>query len=137
MIDRPAEKVWKFVTNLSNMPKWDPGVLEARQTSAGPFGAGATFETTHANQTYSFRVIEYEVNRKYTFEFALGPLKGTRLSQTFETIDDKTRLTETIDPKIGGFYKLLGTYVARRLKRVDRANVDNVKFVLESEAPPA
>jgi uncharacterized protein YndB with AHSA1/START domain len=38
LIDRPVEEVWKFVMDLSKLPKWNTGILEAKQTSAGPLG---------------------------------------------------------------------------------------------------
>ena len=38
IVDRPREQIWTFMTDLSNTPKWDPGVPQVRQTSAGPVG---------------------------------------------------------------------------------------------------
>ncbi|MBF8283384.1 MAG: hypothetical protein HW378_2299 [Anaerolineales bacterium] len=35
MINRPVEEVWKFMSNWENGPKWDCGVVEARQISEG------------------------------------------------------------------------------------------------------
>jgi uncharacterized protein YndB with AHSA1/START domain len=42
IIDRPIADVWKFMTDISNTPKWDPGVLEVRLTSASPPRLGTT-----------------------------------------------------------------------------------------------
>jgi len=30
IVERPVEEVWKFMTDLENTPKWDPGVLEVK-----------------------------------------------------------------------------------------------------------
>jgi uncharacterized membrane protein len=35
MINRPVEEVWKFMSHWENGPKWDCGVVEARQISEG------------------------------------------------------------------------------------------------------
>ena len=44
-IDRPVEEVWKFITDLSNMPKWS-NILESKQTSPGPMGVGTMIQDT-------------------------------------------------------------------------------------------
>ena len=134
MVDRPAESVWNFVTDLSNLPRWDSGVLEAKQTSTGPFGVDSTFLTTHRWLKYSFRCSEDEPDHRFSFEFSQGPMKGTKLSMDLETIEEKTSLTLSIDPKIGGVLKLLGPYLNRSLRGHNRASADNVKRILESEA---
>lgn len=46
-INRSAEDVWKFITDVSNGPKWDEGLTEWRQTFAGPLGVGTTFRAIH------------------------------------------------------------------------------------------
>jgi uncharacterized protein YndB with AHSA1/START domain len=33
IIDRPVEEVWRFVTDVEKMVKFDPGVLEVKVTS--------------------------------------------------------------------------------------------------------
>jgi hypothetical protein len=62
MVNCPAEDVWKFITDLSSSPKWDPCCLEARQTSAGPLEVGTTYQLRRSRtpKTPNFRVIEYE-----------------------------------------------------------------------------
>ncbi len=45
VIDRPPDDVWKFMVDLHNTPRWDPGVLEIRQTSQGAFGLGSTLQS--------------------------------------------------------------------------------------------
>jgi len=134
VIDRSVDEVWKFVTDLSNLPKWDSGVLEAKQTSAGPFGVGSTFLTRHRRMTYSFRCSEYEPNHKFSFEFSKGPMKGAKASISFETIEEKTSATFAMDPKIGGVLKLLGPYLNRSLRGHNQASAASVKRILESEA---
>jgi uncharacterized protein YndB with AHSA1/START domain len=136
MIDRPVEDVWKFMTNLSNLPKWDSGVLEAKQTSPEPLGVGSTFLTRHKWMTYSFRCSEYEPNHRFSFEFSQGPMKGAKASVNLEAIEEKTSAMFTIDPKIGGVLKLLGPYLNRSLRGHNQESAASVKRILESEAKP-
>ena len=136
MIDRPVEEVGKFMSDLSNVPKWDTSISEVRQTSAGPLGVGSTcdYKEKMRNTTVSMRVTEYEPNRRLSFEHTSGPFKGSTLTYSLEIIEEKTRVTRTDDLKLSGFYKLLGPLVARRMKRGIAAGFGNLKRLLESEA---
>jgi uncharacterized protein YndB with AHSA1/START domain len=137
-IDRPIEDVWKFVTDLSNMPKWNPEVLEPKLTSAGPLGVGATAQFSakmrNTTMTISIRVTEYEPNRRISFEHISGPLKGTIESDSVETIEGKTRFTRTADLRYSGFYKLVGPFITPSMRRGVVASLGAAKRVLESEA---
>jgi uncharacterized protein YndB with AHSA1/START domain len=134
MIDRPVEEVWKFVTDLSKLPKWNTEVLEAKQTSAGPIGVGATLQTRSSNMVSDIKVVEYEPNRKCTMEFTSGPVKGTKERSSVENVEGKTRFTRTADLKFSGIYKLVGPFFTPRLKREYAGSVGNLKRILESEA---
>jgi uncharacterized protein YndB with AHSA1/START domain len=134
MIDRPVEEVWKFVNDLSKLPKWNTEVLEAKQTSAGPIGVGTTLQTRSSNMAADIKVIEYEPGRKCTMEFTSRPLKGTIERSSVENVEGKTRFTRTADLKFSGVYKLVGPFLTPRLKREYVASVGNLKRILESEA---
>ena len=45
LIRRSPEEVWAFLGNLKNVPKWDQGVGDVRQTSQGAPGVGTEFQT--------------------------------------------------------------------------------------------
>jgi hypothetical protein len=136
MIDRPAGVVWNFIIDLSNS-KWDPYCLEARQTSAGPIGVGATFQLIRSKtpKVHDLRVIQYDPGAlKMTIESTSGPAKGTKQQFSMETIEGKTRLTRTFDLKYSGFYKLLGPFSTGMLKREATADLENIKRMVESKA---
>jgi len=42
-IERPAEVVWDYFTDVSHDPEWNPSAIKARRTSDGPLGVGSTF----------------------------------------------------------------------------------------------
>ena len=134
-IDRTAEVVWRFLTDLANTPMWDPGVLEVTQTSSGPVGVGTTIQSKHPkNRVLNARAVEYEPNHKFTLEFTSGPIRGTKVSYSIEPIEGKTKLTRTFDLKFSGAYKLVGPFIARGARRDSGAEVNNVKRILESES---
>jgi uncharacterized protein YndB with AHSA1/START domain len=137
MIDRPVEEVWKFIIDLSKVPTWNTSISDVRQTSTGPLGVGSTydFKEKTMNATISMRIIEYEPNRRWSFEHTSGPSKGTILTLSVETIEGKTRLTEDHDIKLNGFYKLLRLFItSSRIRKYLVVGLGNAKRILESEA---
>ena len=136
LINRPAEAVWKFITDWSNNPKWDKDSVETKQTPTGPLGVGTTLQFRRCTfpKISDARVLEYEPNRKFTFEGTSGPMKGLIVTMSLEAVEGKTRLTETDDYKLGGFYRLLVPFMVGTPKRNAEARVGNVKRILESEA---
>jgi len=133
-VDRPAEAVWRFISDPSNGPKYEPGVIEAKQTSSGPAGVGSTFQSKRTKEgIVTFRCTEYEPNRKFTLEITNTPISGTTEGVSIEGLNGKTGLTLTVQTKMGGFYRLVGPFVARSFKSQSETILSNVKRILESE----
>lgn len=68
----PAEEVYAFLAETANLPRWQSGVVEARQTSPGPMavGATATIERRIMGQKVraDLRVAELVPNRRIVLE---------------------------------------------------------------------
>jgi uncharacterized membrane protein len=134
IIDSPIEEVWKFLIDLSNVPKWETAILEMRMTSAGPVSVGSTWDVRRKDKRIiPQRCIEYEPNRKFSFEVPSGVAKGTIGTYSMETIEGKTRFTATVDFKVNGFYKLIGPFIIRGERKEGVASLGNLKRILESE----
>jgi carbon monoxide dehydrogenase subunit G len=139
IVDRPVETVWEFISDLqTNGPKYEPDLIEKKQTSPGPARVGSTFQSKRSKypRIVSFRTTEYEPNSKLTLEFTNTPLSGSTQSLSVENLDGKTRLTLTLELKLGGFYRIVGPFVARSFKRQNKTILSNIKRILESEARP-
>jgi uncharacterized protein YndB with AHSA1/START domain len=138
LINRPVEDVWKFISDWSNAPKWMPGALEVKQTSAGPLGVGATLESRWQSKRLSkgaSRVTEYEPGRKITlYNTAPQMIRGSRESLGLENVEGKTKLNSACEWKFNGIYRLVGPSLVGRLRKSNEAMVSNVKRIMESEA---
>jgi carbon monoxide dehydrogenase subunit G len=139
IIDRPVDEVWRFVTDVEKMVKFDPGVLEVKVTSAGPNGVGTTAMSKRSDGVYTFRCTEYELNRRFFLEFTSekgrgAALRGTREGVVLEPMDGKTKLDSVWDLKLNGFYRLMGPMLSRSVKKQSEALVGNIKRMIESEA---
>jgi uncharacterized protein YndB with AHSA1/START domain len=137
VVHRPVEELWRFITDWSNSPKWDVGIVEMKQTSTGPFGVGATFTQIRRStpKETDMRVIEYVLNRKLVFEVPTGPGKGSKFTFEMQDVDGKARFTETDDYKWNGFYRVLAPFFGGTLRRNCASRVGNIKRILETEAP--
>ena len=133
LIDSPAEEVWDFVTDLSNLAKTTPNAPELRHVAPGPLGLGTTFSGKDGRLSLTVRVTAFDPNRRFVGEFVTPRfMKGTTDDYALESIDGKTRLTETWDSKLNGLFKVLGPFFAPRTKRDVITRLDNVKRILET-----
>jgi len=133
MIDRPTETVWKFYTNLSNIPSLDSYIHEAKQDTPGEFGKGSTFSLKMDKWTLTMKVTEFEPNRKLVYEcVSPSSLKGSTDTYTLETFEGKTKFVETMDVKSNGFFRLAGSFFGNKAKEDSSVRLNTLKRKLES-----
>ena len=134
-IKRPVEVVWAFIVDPANNHKWDPGTLAVRQTSDGPMGVGTTLIATVnliGRRYLDVRIIGFDPHRSVSFEFASGPVMGTRVRYDVERIGaSETRLTRSFEPRLKGAWALLRPVVAWSARRHKADEVASVKRILE------
>ena len=137
LINRPAEEVWKFMSQVENMPKWDRGVLEARQTSKDPAGVGSTIQVVRQllgrRRIANLRVSEYVPNQSLAVQARRGQITG-QVRYTFEPVERGTRMTSTAEVTLGGWWKLITPLLVPMLDRDGRDDLANVKRVMEARA---
>ena len=134
VIDQPVERVFSFATDLNNNVRWQSEVLEVAQTSAGPFGLGATYRCV--NKFMGRRVetegliFEYEPQKKCSFKFTSGPVTGES-SFLFEPVESGTMFTTTGELNLG-FFSLTQWIVRRVAKELIQKDLMKLKHVLEN-----
>ena len=137
LIERPADVIWRFVTDFSRAPEYDPNIISVKQTSEGPLAVGTDFELTDKKVGKAmFRTIEYDPDRKLTW-VVTSPraFEGSKHGIILEDVGGKAKLTITWDLKLGGLYWLLGPYLALGMKKSTGAEVNGIKRILETGAP--
>ncbi len=76
VIHRPIDEVFRFATNLSNIPLWVSGA-QITLLSAGPFGEGTQFEETLMRfgraAVSVVEVTNYQVNGNFDFQTITAP----------------------------------------------------------------
>ena len=143
-IDRPAEEIWNFMFNLKNVPKWDPGVVEARLTNEPPLErVGATIQTLGegGKDRGTVRVSEFETYRKLVLTFVSttgdrGRVKDAKLTYTFEPMGNQTVLTRVVEAKMVGFWRLFQPLATRRIDKDSRQEAANIKMLFQGRPGP-
>jgi carbon monoxide dehydrogenase subunit G len=132
IINSPVKAVWGFVSDLSKLTEWHPGVLEVKWEK--PLGHGSIFELTVqrlGRRRTICTITEYEINRSIGWETRL---MSNRLKVTYtmgQVEGNKTRLKDTFDLEIGGLMKLIQPFIVRRARKLRKAQILILKHMLE------
>jgi uncharacterized protein YndB with AHSA1/START domain len=132
-IRRSVEDVWAFISDPGNAPKWDPGVLDVRVTSAGPVRVGTTLQSVHKGGTMDITVIEYEPKVRFTLKFTRGPLEGSWVRYAMEPVEGNTKLTRTLNLRSSGSRVPRQSLAApAETPSQEAAELTNIKRLLEA-----
>jgi uncharacterized membrane protein len=137
VINCPVEEVFSFLSNLENEVKWRREWIDARDTSGGPLGVGATFllvsKFLGRRVEVEYEVTEYEPSRLTAWKAVSGPLPLT-FRRTFERVEGGTRVTIRYDGEMRGFFKLTEPLIVSMGKRQLKGDIPKLKKVMESGA---
>jgi len=137
VIDRPVEEVFAFATGIESIPLWAGPVTEAKQTSEGPLGVGATStRVTHLlgrRFESDYVVTEYQPNSRYAAETTSGPIPIVE-TFSFEAGEGGTSVTVAMEGDPAGFFKLAEPILTRIVKRQMENDVRTLKDLLEVQA---
>ena len=137
IINRPAEQVYAYVTDIKNLPQWEPAILEAEQTSTGELGVGTTYRGVNKmmgmRMKWTATVNEYEPNKKWSETIISG---SSRIDEylSFDNIDGGTKFTLAYDMKAGGILKLLAPMITSTMRKQVKENLNNLKKILEAQS---
>ena len=137
VINRPTEEVFAVLANLENDVKWRREWIEAKNTSEGPLGVGATFRLVSKflgrRIEVEYEVTEYEPNRITAWKAVSGPLPLI-FRRTFERVEGGTRVTIRYEGELRGFFKLAGPLVVSMGKRQLEGDFPKLKELMEARA---
>jgi uncharacterized protein YndB with AHSA1/START domain len=133
LVERPVGEVFAYVTDISNLPEWQSGVVDAE--AGGPLAPGATFREVRKflgkRMESTIEVTEYEPDRLFTIAVRSGPVPF-EVRHTFEQANGGTRLTVSGSGEPGGFFKLAEPIVGRAAERMFQNDFGNLKDILEA-----
>jgi uncharacterized membrane protein len=139
VIHCPVEKVFAFVANFENLPRWEKDFVEVQEVTsvpARPACAGATYNcllTFPGPATISeFEITEYIPNQKITYQCEPGRPVAPNGSFLFEPVAEGTKITSMWQPEIRSFFGWSEGIIASSLEKHTVDYLDNLKRLLES-----
>jgi carbon monoxide dehydrogenase subunit G len=134
-IARPPEDVFAFVTDLDNLPRWQPTVRELSWD--GEVAEGSTFEETREmlgrRATSRLEVTRLDRPREFAIRVVEGPVRLT-VRHLFEASGDGTRLTLEAEGESGRLLRLAAPLAERAAARQARHDLDRLRTLLEASA---
>ena len=134
-INRPAEEVFAYLTDLNNDPDWQKTIVEAKYTSEGPVAVGATgvhrAKGMGMTMDCGWELTEYEEPRRVVWKFISGPFTGKE-SYTLEATPGGTKLMHVAELHPQGLLRLLNPVAGGMFAKQSRKNLQSLGRILES-----
>ncbi len=134
----PPQTVFDFVAthHFENHPKWDPDVLEMRQTSPGTLGVGTKADLVRRQGSRrvagTATVTEYEPDQSAAWDVQFGSF---RLHQRVELAPEQggaaTRLRLSIQTRASGPLKLMVPLLRSRFRKTMEQSLETIASLLE------
>lgn len=142
-LECPIANAFAYLAAPEHLPAWVDGVLQARQTSSGPMGLGATFRTTEREAPDRFwsggrewEVTAYEPPHALACRTGDGE-RAVETRFTLEVVDGCTRLTVAADVVVDGLFRPGEARTAAAAGRRLATALETLAALLERGAGPA
>jgi len=135
-INQPVEAVFAYLTDLTTYTRWQSGLVEYRQTSAGPLAVGSTgiaVRTVMGQRNAStWQVTELVPPATYTVKGTSSPL-AYEIAQTLQPTGDGTALHVRFQAQPTGLLKIAEPVMAGAITRDFEDGYQHLKALLENE----
>jgi uncharacterized protein YndB with AHSA1/START domain len=139
VIHCPVDKVFAFVADFENLPRWAKDFVEVQEVTpapARPACAGATYNcllTFPGPASISeFEITEYVPNQKITYQCEPDRPVVTNGSFLFEPVAEGTKITSRWQPEIHNAFGWLEGIMASSIEKHTTDYLNNLKRLLES-----
>jgi uncharacterized protein YndB with AHSA1/START domain len=139
-IARPAEDVFRYVTDPDHLREWQSSVVDVKREDEGPVHAGSKVIVTRKmgprEQPMTMEVAQLTPPRSWAIRGVDGPVRGN-VDGTVEPVGegDRSRVTLKLDFEGHGIGKVLVPLVVRRMAQKETPqNLQTLKQRLESGA---
>ena len=132
VIERPIDEVFDFAADMRNELKWNPDVESMEKVTEGPVGLGTRFNAKwHTSPPLTTECTHFDRPRSFSYHNG-GPIE-VELKITLEPTPRGTSLTSRFGATPHGFFRLIFPVFLIILRRQEKANLVNLKRVLETQ----
>jgi uncharacterized membrane protein len=135
VVERPPDEVFRFLTDLSNVPEWQSGAVEVRAPDS--LGVGTTYvevlKFLGKRFEATLEVTEYEPGRRFSLRTLSGPI-SFRVRHRLEPADNdgSTRIHVELEGEPGGLFRLAEALVMRNAQRQIEGDFATLKEMVEA-----
>jgi hypothetical protein len=127
---------WTFIAEafFANHPRWDPAIVELRQLTEGPMGAGirgVEVRSFGGRQAAEFVVTAYEPHKRFVFRNLTGPFELER-SYDFLAAGAGTAIEFRFRMMPKGPLRLLFPLLRRTIEGQVEANISRLAGLLDA-----
>jgi uncharacterized protein YndB with AHSA1/START domain len=131
-IERPADEVFAWLTDLARLPEWQASVIESR--AEGPLGEGARIHERrrllgHEAET-ELEVEAFEPGRRLALSTLRGPV-DLSIDHVLSEVNGRTKLYVTAEARPAGLLRFAGPAIASRARQEIRRDFGRLKELLE------
>ncbi len=134
VIDRPIQKVFDFVLDGKNNPRWRSSVLDIKLAPGKTLGVGAVFKQglkgPGGRVDGDYELAEVKPNELIKFQVIAGPARPTGIFK-FESNGKSTKVNFVLDFQPKGLAKLMDGIINKSMQDEVKA-LTNLKLYLES-----
>ncbi len=138
-IHHSAAEVWAILIDFPNVPNWESGVLEVRQTSPGRPTVGTTFVARRIfggrESLVDCRILDWQEDRSVTMEIIGGPIRRASVRYTLEPMTDGTcQVTHSTVGQLRPWLAWLTPLMPAAGRRLIRSNLATLERQLDAAA---
>jgi hypothetical protein len=111
------EEAFEYMTDLRNLPKWDPGVSSAEKIGAGEVEKGSAFDVVASGAKLTYVVIEFDRPTRAIVE-ADGPRLRSYDVITIEPAENGSIVTWDATLELKGVFKVFSPALALMFDRI-------------------
>ncbi len=133
-INQPVDKVFSYVTSVENHKAWQPGILDAKLTPAGPLAVGSVYhyttEVMGRRMETQLQVSALEPNKKWAVKTA-GVPRPVETVYSFEPAGNGTKLTVAMD-LTGGYPAAAEGMIKGQMQKSLDEQAQRIKQIVET-----
>ena len=138
-IGRPAAEVWAMLIDFPNVPDWEAGVLEVRQTSPGQPALGTTFVARRVfgrwEALIDCRILDWEDERPVTMELRGGMVRRASVTYAVEAAgDDACQVTYTTRGEMRSLLAWTTPFIPAQGRKLIHSNLATLERLLAEAA---
>ena len=134
LINCPVEKIFSYTTEAKNWPVWQSFIMEAEQTSQGPWCIGATFKGVSRlmgiSMKWTGKASEYEPNKMWSKDISCGSM-FIHENAEYVPLKEGIEFSISYEMKIGGFLKLFSPMIVASMRRETKKSLNKLKNIIE------